>query len=108
VSINLLFALSTYCLFSIIGLYKLKKATRVTSWSFVVGFFLYGLGFLIWMYMLRAFPLSLIFPLCSTALLIGTQIVGWFFLRERMSVRGIMAVLLACVATFLISIELSG
>ena len=95
-----------YCFLSITGLYIIKQSEQILSLSFAFGFALYLLGFATWMYMLRKYPLSVVFPLCSTALLIGTQLVGWFLLTEPISVNGVVAVFLAGVSAILISTEL--
>jgi len=98
--------LAVYTGLSVLGLYKLKEATSLFSWPFVLGFAMYGAGFLIWLHMLKKFPLSLIFPLCSSCILIGTQLTGWLLLHEAITVRKILAVLCALTATTLISLEI--
>ena len=100
--------LVVYTCLSVLGLYKIKEASLLFSWSFVLGFAMYGTGFLIWLHMLKKFPLSLIFPLCASCLLIGTQFVGWFFLHEPITVKKIFAVIFALAATTLVSLEIHG
>jgi len=105
-SVSLIFALTIYTGLSVMGLYKLKLAASFLSWSFVLGFAMYGVGFLIWLYMLKKFPLSLIFPLCASCILIGTQLVGWFLIHEAITPKKIFAVLCALMATVLIYLEM--
>ncbi|MDL2279656.1 hypothetical protein LJC15_03205 [Desulfovibrio sp. OttesenSCG-928-G11] len=105
-TLSLALTLVVYTLLSVFGLYKIKAAANILSIPFIMGFFLYGSGFLIWLHMLRKYPLSLIFPLCSAGLLIGTLLAGWFLLHEHISLRSGAAVLLALGATILISFDL--
>jgi multidrug transporter EmrE-like cation transporter len=98
--------LAIYTCLSVLGLYKIKEATLLLSWPFVLGFTMYGVGFLIWLHMLKKFPLSIIFPLCASCILIGTQFVGWLLLHEVLTIRKVIAVLCALVATILISLEI--
>ena len=107
-TIFMLATILLYCLLSITGLYIIKQSEQILSFSFAFGFTLYLLGFGTWMYLLRRYPLSVVFPLCSTALLIGTQLVGWFLLAESISLNGVIAVFLASVSAVLISTELKS
>ena len=70
-------ALSTY------GLYQLKSASPL-SVMFLIGFGCYGTGFLLWMVLLKALPLSVAFPTAAGGLIIATQLTGYFFLGETL------------------------
>ncbi len=74
-----------YMVLSGYGLLKLKAAGSIYSSAFLVGFAAYGGGFVIWLYMLRQFPLSVIFPTAAGGLIVTTQILGFFFLAEPIS-----------------------
>lgn len=68
------------------GLYLMKAAESWKIPSFFVGFTLYGLGALMWMGILRLFPLSFAFPIAAGSLVIGTTLTGFFLLHETVSV----------------------
>ncbi len=76
-----LFAL--YVAISSFGLYKLKSASGLLSLDFAIGFASYGLGFLVWFYVLTRMPLSIAFPIAAGSLIVATQFVGQAFLGER-------------------------
>ena len=80
-----LLLLLLYVLLSVFGLYWLKASPAVMSVSFAGGFAAYAAGFGIWLYMLMRLPLSVIFPIAAGSLIVGTQIVGLFFLDEKIS-----------------------
>lgn len=67
---------------SVGGLYKIKTAPGIVSWDFVVGFGLYGVSFLTWVYILRAYPLSIAFPLAVSLSIIMSQLIGVLMLEE--------------------------
>lgn len=81
-----------YVLLSLAGLYTMKRAEQIVSWSFAGGLSLYVAGFAVWLAILRLYPLSLAFPLAAGALIIGTQFVGWFLLGERLAPHRIVGV----------------
>ena len=74
-----------YVLVSAFGLYRIKSAIGVFSTDFAIGFALYGLGFLIWMYILIRMPLSVAFPIAAGSLILATQVIGYFLLGEKIS-----------------------
>ncbi|MFK8017496.1 MAG: hypothetical protein AB8G17_18880 [Gammaproteobacteria bacterium] len=80
-----LLLLVAYVLLSVFGLYWLKAAPTVISLPFAGGFAAYAAGFGIWLYMLMRLPLSVIFPIAAGSLIVGTQVVGLFFLDEKIS-----------------------
>ena len=71
-----------YIVISCLGLFMIKLAPSFKSAEFAGGFFLYGLGAALWMIILRQLPLSLAFPVAAGSLIIGTMLVGVFFLNE--------------------------
>jgi len=79
----LLFAF--YVAISCGGLFMMKAAPAWLSPKFAVGFFLYACGACLWLVILRAYPLSLAFPIAAGALMIGTTLIGIFFLREAVT-----------------------
>lgn len=70
----------------------MKRAELILSWPFAGGLSLYVSGFVIWLAILRFYPLSLAFPLAAGALIVGTQFVGWFLLGERLTLHRIAGV----------------
>ncbi len=83
---NAIIVLLTYVILSASGLTLIKAAPGMMSVSNVAGFFLYALGFLIWvLVILRMFPLSFGFPVSAGSLIIATQISGYAFLNENYS-----------------------
>ncbi len=75
-----------YLLLSIFGLYKIKVAEFGFNFDFILGFTCYGFGFLIWIVVLRLFPISYAFPIAASMLIIGTQLIGFYLLNENLSV----------------------
>lgn len=71
-----------YVLVSSTGLYRLKVSQAPLDFNFIVGFVFYGLGFLLWLYILKAHALSIAFPVAASSLIIATQVIGYFFLQE--------------------------
>lgn len=82
---NFLFLL-LYVVVSAFGLYKIKAAEHVMSVEFAIGFVAYGVGFLLWLYILIRTPLSFAFPIAAGALILSTQLIGYFLLDEDMSI----------------------
>jgi len=86
------------------GLYKLKVSERLFDSHFFIGFFLYGTGFLIWLYILKLNPLSLAFPIASGALIVATQLVGVLLLEEKFTIIqsvGVTIIIIGIVITFI-------
>ena len=75
--------LLVYVVMSTYGLYQLKSAD-FASLMFIIGFGFYGMGFLLWMLMLKSFPLSVIFPTAAGGLIVATQLTGHLFLNESL------------------------
>jgi multidrug transporter EmrE-like cation transporter len=78
--------LASYVVLSLAGLTLYKSSASILTAHGVAGLALYGLGFVLWMaVILRALPLSVAFPLAAGALIIGSQVSGWLFLKEPFS-----------------------
>ena len=91
---------SVYVSLSCTGLYLLKAAPAWMTLRFGLGFFLYALGAVMWLVILRQYPLSLAFPIAAGALILGTSLVGMFFLNEtltRMQTAGALTILFGIV-----------
>lgn len=95
-----------YILLNLIGLTLLKNSQSIISYHGIGGMFLYGLGFIIWLFViLRAMPLSIAFPLAAGSLMIGTQIFGYYFLNEKISFYQLAGVLMIVIGLCLIYIN---
>lgn len=73
--------------------------------GFVFGSILYLLGFVMWLLILKSNSLSVAFPLAASALLIGTQIVGFYLLGENLTLWKIVGIVLIVIGISLIYIE---
>ena len=76
---------AVYALVSAVGLYKIKAAEGPADGALWLGAVAYGAGFVIWLLILRKFPLSFAFPIAAGSLIMATQAVGYAFLRETVS-----------------------
>ncbi len=85
--------LLTYFALSGFGLLQLKAAGGIWTPSFIAGFASYGAGFLIWIYLLRQLPLSVVFPVAAGGLIVATQLLGYYFLSEPLSPMHLIGVL---------------
>ena len=87
--------LLAYVSASVVGLHllKLSGGCFLTA-RFWCGLGLHACGFLIWYALLTRMPLSVAFPLGAGALMLGTQISGYFFLEEALSSRHLLGVLM--------------
>ena len=85
---------TAYVSVSCSGLYLMKAAPQWLSVQFALGFFFYALGAVLWLIILRAFPLSLAFPIAAGSLMVGTTLLGAFLLGEEVTVNHISGVAL--------------
>jgi multidrug transporter EmrE-like cation transporter len=76
---------AAYVAASSVGLHYMKAAPSMLSPVFAGGFGLYVGGFLLWLLILRSFPLSVAFPVAAGALMIGTALCAVFLLGEHVS-----------------------
>ena len=77
--------IAVYALISAYGLYKIKIADGMEDSALWLGALAYGVGFLIWMFILRKFPLSIAFPIAAGALIMVTQGLSYALLKEAMT-----------------------
>lgn len=70
---------------------------------FLSGFFLYFLGFVIWLYMLSRYEMSLAFPIASGALYAGLLIGSAFWLHEDIGVMRVAGVFLILAGILFVS-----
>ena len=74
-----------YVAASCLGLYLLKAAPGWKSPGFVFGFLVYAAAAVLWLVILRLWPLSVAFPVAAGAFIIGTTAVGALMLQEQVS-----------------------
>ena len=80
-----------YIAISVSGL-TLIKTSAFASMNFVLGFVLYGAGFVRWCLFLIRVPLSQAFPVAAGGLILGTQAAGWFLLGETLTMEHLVGV----------------
>jgi multidrug transporter EmrE-like cation transporter len=82
-----IFTLVAYTAVSVSGLtfLKLSDGNLFTLYG-ATGGVLYGVGFIVWYGILTQLPLSVAFPVAASLLVFGTQIAGYFFLREPIGI----------------------
>ena len=97
------FLFVSYVITSCTGLYYLKAASSWWSAQFAVGCVLYGVGAILWLFILRILPLSVAFPLAAGALMIGTTLTGVVLLKEIVTSGHIFGVLLISLGIFAIT-----
>jgi multidrug transporter EmrE-like cation transporter len=86
-----------YSAISALGLAMMKAAPRPQSMGFAGGFVFYGLGFLVWLFILQRYPLSVAFPIAAGSLVIATQVLAFFFLEEVITMTHLFGVCLVIV-----------
>ena len=89
-----------YAFISAYGLYYIKTPSSWNSINFISGIFLYGTGFIIWLYILKRYPLSSAFPIAASSLIIATQLFGILFLRESVCLNKIIGVIFIIIGIF--------
>jgi multidrug transporter EmrE-like cation transporter len=87
----------TYVAISCSGLYLMKAAPSWLSAKYGVGVVMYFSGAVLWMLILRLFPLSVAFPVAAGALVLGTILTGVLFLNESLTLsQSVGAALIVC------------
>lgn len=90
--IETIFYVTLYACVSSYGLFKMKDASTILGFNFLLGFLAYILGFLLWLYMLRKFPLSFIFPIAAGSVIIATQLIGYHLLSEHVEIKRLIGI----------------
>ena len=94
-----------YLVCTLYGLYALKTYNFGMNWEYILGFITYLLGFVIWLVVLKLYPLSLAFPVAAGALIVGTQLIGYFALGDKFDWIKMSGVLFIVLGIFTISIR---
>lgn len=100
------FLLFFYVCMSCFGLLFMKKADNLLTPTFFLGFGLYGIGFLIWLGILRQMSLSVAFPIAAGALVLGSVFMGIYFLNEQMQISQFIGI--ACIILGIALVYLTG
>lgn len=107
----------SYAICSGCGLIILKLAVTETKISianfekllfdlkFIVGFTLYGTGFLLWIFILSKFRLNVAFPIAMSMFFIISSLGSRFILLEAFDIRSIIGIALCFFGILLIGIE---
>lgn len=74
----------------------------LTNWQFAVCGLLFGFASLLWMYIIKVFPLSMAYPMISLSYVFG-MFAAMLFFHEEVSVMKWMGVLCIIVGCFLIA-----
>ena len=104
---RLLLLFFAYVLLSAYGLYLLKLSTSHLDPGFILGIILYGGGFIVWLYLLRTYPLSYIFPVAAGSLILATSVLGIVSLDESLSVTKIAGIILIIAGIYLLTVTRS-
>jgi len=94
-----------YLASTLYGLYALKAYEIGLNREYILGFIAYSLGFIIWLVVLKLYPLSLAFPVAAGGLIVGTQLVGYFVLCEKFDLFRATGVLFIIAGILTISIR---
>lgn len=89
-----------YTILSSSGLFFLKKSQLVVDSVFLYGFVLYLGGFVLWLYILKNYPLSIAFPVASSGIILATQLIGFLFFEEpitTLKVTGISMIIIGII-----------
>lgn len=92
-------------LLSVGGMYKIKTAAELVGADFMVGFGCYAASFVIWVILLRIYPVSIVFPLAIGVNLLATQVLGIYILGEKYGYIQFAAVGLIVLGVVLLSIS---
>lgn len=68
----------------------------------VIGIFLYALSFLTWLYLLKRFNLSYIFPIITGLSYLGVLAVSYFLLAERFNTPKLVGAVLILIGVILV------
>ena len=85
------------------GLLLLKQADIGINVRFLLGAACYGMGFIVWLWILRVQPLSIAFPIAAGSLMVATQAFG-MMIGESMSLTKVFAILLILTGITILSI----
>jgi multidrug transporter EmrE-like cation transporter len=102
---KLLILLAVYTAISTFGLFKIKESGLAISMTLSIGVVFYLAGFILWMYILKLFDLSVAFPMAAGALIVATQAVGYTLLHEPYTLLKITGSVLIIVGIALIHLE---
>lgn len=92
-----------YFVCTLYGLYALKAYDFGMTWGYIIGFLAYALGFMIWLIVLKLYPLSVAFPIAAGGLIVGSQLVGYFALSDKLDLSRVIGVMLIILGILIIS-----
>lgn len=77
----------------------------ITNSKFMIGFFLYLVGFILWMYILSRFKLNVAFPIAMALFFIISSIGSYLVLKEPFNILHIFGIILCFLGIVLISLK---
>lgn len=86
----------------------MKAAASWLSVKFMAGLLLYGMGATVWLIILRLYPLSVAFPVASGALMVGTTLAAFSFLKEPVSMTHILGIILIGVGIIILATKIQS
>lgn len=101
--LNMLMMLSVQVVLNSLACYHVKIAPSYFSWVFALGIFLFVTTFALWIYMLRAYPLSIVVPLVAAFNIILAQMIGTIWLGEVLIVRQMFGAGMIVLGIFLVT-----
>lgn len=114
--ISLLFVL--YIIFSITAVFLFKSATVVTNVSFkfnilgicitplsIVGIGLYGMSFLIWMYLIQKSNISVLVPMALGISTVVNVLLATIILKENVSMLQWAGVIMITIGIFIVNVK---
>ena len=73
--------------------------------KFLIGFFLYAIGFLLWLHILSKFKLNVAFPIAISLFFIVSSLGSYFILKETFGFYHILGILLCFAGILLITMK---
>lgn len=73
--------------------------------KFIMGFFLYACGFLLWMFILSKFKLNIAFPIATSLFFIVSGLGSYFILKESFTIMQVIGIFLCLSGILLINIK---
>ena len=72
---------------------------------FIIGFFLYACGFILWMLILSKFKLNVAFPIATSLFFIVSGLGSYFILKESFTIMQVIGIFLCLAGILLINLK---
>lgn len=87
--------------FSLSSIYRLIPRILQNGWL-MVGIFLFGISFLVYLIVLSKFQLNIVYPILVSAGIIIIAVTSWIFLKESLSLIQILGIIFIVFGIFLL------